>query len=199
MSYKLTYFDLPGRAEPIRMLFALAKVPFVDDRFKREDWARLKPTFKYGQVPVLYVDGKELAQSNTIMRFLGRKFKMTGADEWESARCDEFVDSMNDLSAEWQKFHFAADAAKKEEAKTALVSTHIPKYLGKFNELQPESGGNFLVGKNVTWADVHAACMLTKLEDTVGADVLDSYPNLKKVKNTVYTIPEIKAYLDSKK
>lgn len=51
----------------------------------------------WGQVPILEVDGEVLAQSNTIARFLGRKFQLCGESDWEAAKCDEYVDATNDL------------------------------------------------------------------------------------------------------
>ena len=41
---KLVYFDLPGRAEYLRMLLTVAKVPFDDVRIKFDQWAELKPS-----------------------------------------------------------------------------------------------------------------------------------------------------------
>ena len=42
--YKLTYFDVRGRAEMTRMAFAAGGIEFEDCRVKREEWAALKPS-----------------------------------------------------------------------------------------------------------------------------------------------------------
>ncbi|VDM98871.1 unnamed protein product [Thelazia callipaeda] len=74
-SYKLYYFDLMGRAEVIRLIFAQAEVPYEDIRFNKEDWAtHYKPMMPFGQVPVLDEDGKLLSQSTAIALYLARKF-----------------------------------------------------------------------------------------------------------------------------
>jgi hypothetical protein len=69
-TYRLTYFDIRGRAEFIRWLFAYSQQPFTDDRINMTDWPVLKPTVPFEQVPVLEVNknGKTLvlAQSLTI-------------------------------------------------------------------------------------------------------------------------------------
>lgn len=40
--YHLTYFNMRGRAEAIRILFALADVPYVDNRVDFKDFLQLK-------------------------------------------------------------------------------------------------------------------------------------------------------------
>lgn len=41
------------------------------------------------QIPVLEVDGKQLGQSCAIVRFLAKRFKLAGRDEFEEAKADE--------------------------------------------------------------------------------------------------------------
>ena len=51
----------------------------------------------FGQVPILEVDGKPLAQSHTIARFLARQHGLAGKDAWEQAQADMYVDCIGDL------------------------------------------------------------------------------------------------------
>jgi len=45
---KLTYFDIEGVAEPIRLALVLSGIPFEDHRIKFDEWPAMKPTTPYG-------------------------------------------------------------------------------------------------------------------------------------------------------
>ena len=51
----------------------------------------------FGQVPVLEVDGKMLAQSHTIARYLARQHGLAGKDDWEQGLADMYADNIGDL------------------------------------------------------------------------------------------------------
>ena len=53
--------------------------------------------FPFHQVPVLEADGKILAQSNSIARYLAKQFGIAGKDDWEQAQADMYVDCISDL------------------------------------------------------------------------------------------------------
>lgn len=48
-------------------------------------------------MPVLEEDGKQLCQSLTIFRYLGRKFGLAGADDFQTAKCNEYIDAVSDV------------------------------------------------------------------------------------------------------
>lgn len=56
-----------------RLAFHLGGLAFDDVRVTREQWNALKPKCPFGQLPILEVNGKILAQSNAILRFVGKK------------------------------------------------------------------------------------------------------------------------------
>jgi hypothetical protein len=86
--YVLHYFDFRFRGEPARMIFNFAGVPFTDNRIKPQDFPAVKNSkfcwylfdfliftaFPNGQVPLLQIDDKNLSQSNSIYRYLGKKY-----------------------------------------------------------------------------------------------------------------------------
>jgi hypothetical protein len=73
----LTYFDLYGRGEAIRMALAHSKTEFEDSRVSGETWAAFKASGKCnnGQIPVLEVNGQALNQSEAIIRFVGSQVR----------------------------------------------------------------------------------------------------------------------------
>ena len=56
-------------------------------------------------MPGLEVDGKMLAQSCTIFRFLARRHGLAGKDEWEQSLAEMYGDCISDLRIGWRHFH----------------------------------------------------------------------------------------------
>ena len=50
---KLTYFDVRGRVEPYRMIFAHTGVPHEEERVKFDDWPAMKPSKFFSCTPRL--------------------------------------------------------------------------------------------------------------------------------------------------
>merc|ERR1712088_1071925 len=80
---KLTYFDLEGRGELIRLLLHAGNIDFEDFRFGFGEWAKHKPNTPFGSVPVLTWDEEEMAQTMAIVRFVARKVGMAGKTDKE--------------------------------------------------------------------------------------------------------------------
>jgi glutathione S-transferase len=70
---KLSYFPIEGRGEAIRLALHIGEIPFEDHRIPFPEWPGVKGTTPWGSIPILEVDGKTIAQSNTILRFGNQK------------------------------------------------------------------------------------------------------------------------------
>jgi len=100
--YTLTYFDLYGRAEAIRMLLTHAKIPFEDKRVTGQVWQDLKASGKCpnGQLPILEgksLNGLVMSQSIAILRFLGVKHGYYNSmDPVAAYKADSVIDNVYD-------------------------------------------------------------------------------------------------------
>lgn len=192
--YKLIYFNARGRAEHIRYIFAVTGIPYVDERVPKERWPELKKTMLYGMLPILEIDGKPIAQSNAVARYLARKHGLAGQDEWESMLCDVLVDTLGDLKQILWQYRTELDPFKKEEKKARLIKETIPFYLNKFEQTVAENDG-YSVGKTTTWTDFVFAVALENFEQIFGPAALEGYPALRGLKQRVHELPEIAEWL----
>jgi len=99
---ELVYFDIAGLAEPIRLVLNHLNIKFTDVRLSRENFADWKKADKFpnGQVPVLFVDGKPIAQSMAILRYVGRldsDHVLYPQDPRKAALVDAIIEGVMDM------------------------------------------------------------------------------------------------------
>ncbi|XP_075216973.1 glutathione S-transferase-like [Lycorma delicatula] len=195
--YKLIYFNSRGRAEHIRFIFAYAGIDYTDHRIPTEKWPELKKSVPFGMLPVLEVDGKPVAQSNAVARYLARQYNLTGKDEWEALQCDALVDTLGDLKQALYYYRSEKDPIQKEEKKVTLLKDTIPFYLHRFEKTVAQNNG-FSVGNSITWTDFVFAVSLENFELIFGKDSLEPYPHLRALKEKVFALPNIKAWIQKR-
>ncbi|CAH1953387.1 unnamed protein product [Acanthoscelides obtectus] len=146
-SYKVTYFDLNALGEPIRVLLSYGSLEFEDVRIKYKDWPDLKPKMPYGQLPILECDGKVAHQHIAICRYLAKKVKLTGKDDWEDLTIDATVETVNDLRIKVAQFYYEHDGTLRKKLQETLMNETIPYYIGKLEAQAKENGGYLALPK----------------------------------------------------
>ncbi|CAK5020545.1 unnamed protein product [Meloidogyne enterolobii] len=201
VQYKLHYFDLPGRAEAIRMLFYYKGQPFEDYRIKKEDWPTVKSKYPFGQVPVLEVDGKQLAQAGAILQFLGKKFELAGKDEWEEAKAMEIIflnDEMGVAVGPYIGAKFGFREGNVEQLRKDVFLPAIERYFPLYEKRLEESNSGFILASGLSFVDfsvAHFTGMMIEMEK----DIMAKYPKLVDFSTRFYSLPQLKEYLSKKK
>ena len=151
---KLTYFDFHGgRAEPARLALAIGGVAFEDHRFSFAEFAEVRKSTPFGQVPTLQVDGVQVTQCDAILRYVGKLAGLYPTDPFQALLCDEVTYVVEDASVKLgPTFRMKGEALK--EARTALVNGSMPMYLGWLQNQLLAHGGEYFADNRLTIADL---------------------------------------------
>lgn len=195
-TYKLSYFNARGAAEPIRFIFAQAGVSYEDIRveYGAQSWTDLKPNTPFGVLPMLEEDGKKLGGSKVIGRYLGEQLGLAGSNAFENADIASISDTTGDIIQEVGKLFEEKDEAKKAEIKKKLNEEVFPK---KFEFLEKRAATNdngWLAGK-LSWADFFHYQALEFIMMLVDPDFLSKYPGMKKLYDSVEALPNIAKWI----
>eukprot|EP00035_Acanthoeca_spectabilis_P036280 m.38680 g.38680 ORF g.38680 m.38680 type:complete len:197 (-) comp7871_c0_seq1:89-679(-) len=190
-SLELSYWDIPGRAEAIRVAFRSAKIEFTDTRIKNEQWPALKQELGCA-VPVLKIDGKILSQSCALARYAGRLSGLYPEDALAALQCDEIMDISQDILTSCPQ---PKDAEEKKKAREEYAAGKMKMFFEFLAKRLAENGGDFLCGAKLTIADLvfsFSVLALLRMEffDHVAANYVESFPTLHAYEG------KVKAWVD---
>lgn len=178
---KLTYFDIEGVAEQVRLAFYLSGTEFEDIRIQFSEWAEMKPKTPYGQLPLLTTsDGGEIrTQSNAMLRWVATLNPEKGLYPVDKLfDIEEAIGVVEDMNKSFspclylgmrpQVFGHPEDLNKTTEGKAMIaqfrktwVTDQLPRFLKYISDIIEKNGGKWLVkGDNPTIADCKAVAML---------------------------------------
>lgn len=201
---KLIYFDFHGgRGEPARLALHIGGVEFEDQRVVFADWPAIKPQMPYQVLPVLEVDGKLLAQSNSINRFVGKLAGLYPGDPWQAGLCDEIMDAVEDSTQLLVATFSIESENEKKAARQALVDGALRSSLEQLQTRLEKSGGKYFSDSRLTVADLKVFGWIKDLKsgnfDHIPTDLPDRVaPLLMEHFERVNTHPKIVEYYASR-
>jgi prostaglandin-H2 D-isomerase / glutathione transferase len=194
MTTTLTYFDFDGsRGLECRLALHVAGVEFTDNRIGRAQWAELKPTLPYGALPVLSVDGQELAHCTAILNHVGHAHGLLPSDPWAAAEHDALMHSVEDI-----RHKVPGQGLSDEEKKTAREEFAAGWLTTWANTVSARIQGPFVEGDTLSVADLKLYTMLRAIlsgtYDHIPGSIFDGQPALGALVAAVDAHPEVVSY-----
>ncbi|KAH9496333.1 Glutathione S-transferase 1 [Bulinus truncatus] len=198
-SYKLTYFNARGRAELARVLFVLGGQEFEDERIQMQDWPSLKATTPFGQLPVLDVDDKQIAESVAIVNYLAGEFGYYGRTNIDKLAIDQVVCLVQDAINAAVQALFEAPIEDREEVATKFLQEEIPKYFKMLDKLLEANGTGYFVGDSLTLADLSVWDFVSGIENRMKIQgIAAGYPRLIGLFDRIVNLDKLKSYVESR-
>eukprot|EP00041_Stephanoeca_diplocostata_P010489 m.166759 g.166759 ORF g.166759 m.166759 type:complete len:257 (+) comp18167_c0_seq2:146-916(+) len=213
---KLTYLDIKGIAEPIRLTFAVGGIDFDDHRvsYKHVSQMRTTGTLPYGQVPILQVGDQIYSQSTAILRWAGIK---AGLYPFE---CQPLIDGVEECLADIKKFLIpqwyknalarspvtgdlftgtTLSAEQQHAVLNALNDVILPEKFAQLERVLQRSGGSYFCGEKMSICDLSfyslaSGILLGDYCDGLDPATLADCPRLLELTKTVANHPRVAAW-----
>uniref|UniRef100_A0A7N4V0N9 glutathione transferase n=1 Tax=Sarcophilus harrisii TaxID=9305 RepID=A0A7N4V0N9_SARHA len=192
---KLYYFDGRGRMESVRWLLAAAGVEYEEQLFETaEEFENLIKGGKlmYQRVPMVEIDGMKMVETRAILRYIAAKYNLYGKDLKEQVLIDMYVEGMRDLY-DIIMFLPLSFPEEKENLRYILEKA-TDRFLPVYEKVLKDHGKNYLVGNQLSWADIHLFELILMIEECK-SDVLLTFPKLQEFKVRVSKLPRIQKFL----
>ena len=220
MKYELFYWPhIQGRGEYIRLALEEAAVEYVDvarlpenEGGGRAAVSRLLEQAADGRTPfappILRADKLLVSQTANILQYLGPRLHLVPPAEADRLWAHQLQLTLSDLVVEAHDTHHPIGKSlyyedQKPEALRRSVDfrkLRLPKFLGYFERVLTANGGDFLVGKTLSYVDLSMFQVMSGLDyafPRAMAHALAVFPRLTELHHRVQERPRIAAYLKS--
>ena len=180
------------------MALAIGDIPFEDHRFAGAEFAEVRKSTPFGQVPVLTVDGVQVTQCDAITRYAGKLAGLYPADPFQALLCDEVMYVVEEANVKFGPT-FRMSGEEQKAARLALVNESMPIYLGWLQAQLLAHGGEYFADHRLTVADLKVFVDVRTLNsgrfDHVPADLVAKFaPELNAHMQRIAGTPAIAAY-----
>jgi glutathione S-transferase len=220
MRYELYYHPtVQGRGEFVRLALEEAGADYVDVARKNgkagapamfkiiEDKRAARPPFA---PPFLRAGKLLIAQTANILFYLGPHLKLAPRDEAGRLWLNQLQMTVTDLVVEIHDTHHPITSwlYYEEQRPAAKRRTHdfwryrVPKYLGYFERVLQNNGGQYLVGRRLTYIDLSLFQIVEGLRYAFPKRMKrfeKKIPGLVALHGRVAKRPRVKAYMASKR
>jgi glutathione S-transferase len=160
----ITYFDIRGRVETIRLMLEDLELEYEDRRITTDaQWDKLRPSTPFGTLPIYKDERFEIPQSAAIYRHFGRAYDLYGKGGRERTECDVTAGALEDaINQLWDFFGTThTEAARAAFAKDSLRITlqQLDRWL-----IRNGSPAEFWVGEQVSFVDYLAFRYLDEID-----------------------------------
>ena len=192
----LTYFDLRGRAEAIRLLFTDQGIPFMDRRIRSADsWQALRRSLPLRVLPH-YADPRlSLTQSHAILRYLGSSVGMIASDPVGQAPYDEALHAVAEVQEALWQFAWRPEYQTQPEL---FENGALGLYLASLQRLFTRDDSEFWVGESISHVDYLAFALTDELR-AFFPTALEEFELLHAFHAQMASRPRISAYIGSRK
>ena len=202
-NYKLTYFNFDGgRGEPVRIALHAADIEFEDERLSFEQFSEMRHSTPFNALPVLSVDGADITQSNSLLRYVGKMADLYPTDNLQALYCDEVMSVFEDINHQVGQTLFL-QGEELRLAREKLVDGWLTVYLQGLNILLARGGGEYFADNQLTVADLKAFVQVRSLSsgllDHVPTDLVDRLaPTLLEHQGRIEADARVVAYYASR-
>jgi len=218
MRYQLFYWpEIQGRGEFVRLALEDAGASYDDVARKSGGMNRMLAMMDGGRdkrppfaPPFLKAGKLVIAQVANILFYLGPRLKLAPRDEASRLWLHQLQLTVTDFVKEIHDTHHPVGSGlyyedQKPEAKRyadGFLDERAPKYLGYFETILKRSGGPYLLGRKVTYADLSMFQLIEGLRYAFpksGKGIEHKIPGIVDIRNRVAQRTGIKEYLASER